>query len=92
MQIGSFFCVTIFPNFSFLSAYVSDILEERTCFFFVSNCSDLCRFKDFSVPKSIFYLTKVRISLCLLSPDMFCIVFSFVVYSHMKAFLKKRGK
>ena len=32
----------------------------------------------------------VRISLCLLSPDMYCIVFSCVIYYRLKAFKKKR--
>ena len=35
------------------------------------------------------YWVRTRTSLCLLSLDMYCIVFSCVIYSHLKAFGKK---
>ena len=43
---------------------------------------------NFSIPKSKYLWVRTRISLCLLSLDMHCDVFSCVVYSHLKAFRK----
>ena len=42
--MANFFGVTIFPNFSFLGVSVSNISDERTYVFSVSNFLDLRRF------------------------------------------------
>ena len=81
-RMANFSLIFHFWVFSFL------IFPKRGLMFFsVSNFPVLCQSFISSVPKS-----KVRFSLCLLSQDMYRIVFSCVVYSHMKAFGKNGGK
>ena len=47
---------------------------------------------SFSTPKSTYQTVRARISPSLSSPEKYCIVFSRVVYSRLKAFGGKHGK
>ena len=58
-------------------------------FFAISNFPISFRFLIFTIPKSKYQWVRTKISPCVLSTDMYCIVLSCVVYSRLKAFGKK---